>query len=64
MPGFLVALDVAAGDKLHQDQLPAITEAMKMENTIRATDNGKIARIYARAGQRIAANGIMPEFGL
>ena len=62
MPGtiveLLVALDqtIAAGDPL------LVMEAMKMEHTITAPSNGKVAEFFYQAGDLVNNNAVLLEF--
>lgn len=54
MHGKVVALLVAAGDKVHRGQRLAIVEAMKMEHVLVAPQDGVAAEISASEGQQVA----------
>jgi propionyl-CoA carboxylase alpha chain len=62
MPGLVIALNVKAGDDVHQGQILAIVEAMKMENILRAEKSGRIARLATAVGQNLAVDDIILEF--
>jgi propionyl-CoA carboxylase alpha chain len=62
MPGLVIALNVKAGDDVHQGQILAIVEAMKMENILRAEKSGRIARLATAVGQSLAVDDIILEF--
>ncbi|NIM61853.1 MAG: biotin/lipoyl-binding protein, partial [Acidobacteria bacterium] len=47
MPGLLVRLAVAPGDEVKAGEELAVVEAMKMENSLRATEDVKIAKLLA-----------------
>ena len=61
MPGLLVKLHVAEGDKVQPGQPLAIVEAMKMENILRAEKTGKVAKVNAKAGDSLAVDAIILE---
>jgi propionyl-CoA carboxylase alpha chain len=61
MPGLLVALHVAAGDKVEAGQPLAVVEAMKMENILRATKAATVARIDAGVGDSLAVDQVILE---
>ena len=61
MPGLLVALHVAEGDRVEPGQPLATVEAMKMENILRAEKAGTIKSINASQGDSIAADGVILE---
>lgn len=49
----VVTLQVEVGDAVTQGQPVAILEAMKMESTITAPRDGRVAAVVARSGQRL-----------
>ena len=61
MPGLLVALHVAEGDKVEAGQPLAVVEAMKMENILRATKAATIARVDAAVGDSLAVDAVILE---
>ena len=61
MPGLLVALHVAQGDKVEAGQPLAVVEAMKMENILRATKSATVAKIDADVGDSLAVDQIILE---
>ncbi|MDR6127646.1 propionyl-CoA carboxylase alpha chain [Sphingomonas sp. SORGH_AS802] len=61
MPGLLVRLDVAAGDRVEAGQPLAVVEAMKMENILRAGKSGVIKVIEAKAGDSLAVDQVILE---
>ena len=52
MPGVVVAVLVAEGDKVDRDQPLMIMEAMKMEHTIKAAVAGRVSKIHFSVGQQ------------
>jgi propionyl-CoA carboxylase alpha chain len=61
MPGLLVRLDVAAGDKVEAGQPLAVVEAMKMENILRAEKSGRVKAVEAAAGESLAVDQVILE---
>jgi propionyl-CoA carboxylase alpha chain len=61
MPGLLVRLDVAAGDKVEAGQPLAVVEAMKMENILRAEKSGRVKAVAAAAGESLAVDQVILE---
>jgi len=61
MPGMLVKLHVAEGDKVQPGQPLATVEAMKMENILRAEKEGVIAKINAAEGESLAVDAVILE---
>lgn len=53
MPGRVVALLAKEGDEVAAGQGILVLEAMKMENEIRAEQEGRITRIYVEPGQAV-----------
>ena len=56
MPGLLKRLIVKAGDEIKAGEELAVVEAMKMENSLRATDDVTISRILATEGQSLTVD--------
>jgi propionyl-CoA carboxylase alpha chain len=61
MPGLLVSLHVAAGDKVEAGQPLATVEAMKMENILRAEKSGVVAKVNAAQGDSLAVDAVILE---
>ncbi len=61
MPGLLVRLDVAAGDKVEAGQALAVVEAMKMENILRAEKTGVVKAVAAKTGDSLAVDQVILE---
>jgi len=61
MPGLLVSLNVAEGDKVEAGQPLAVVEAMKMENILRAEKSGTVKKVNAAAGESLAVDAIILE---
>ena len=61
MPGLLVRLDVAEGDRVEAGQPLAVVEAMKMENILRAAKTGTVKTITARTGDSLAVDAVILE---
>ncbi len=55
MPGLLVKLPIAIGAKVSAGQTMAIVEAMKMQNELRASRDGIVAKINFKEGDQIDA---------
>ncbi len=62
MPGLLVQLAVKEGQAVKAGQVLAVVEAMKMENALRATGDGVVAKIHAEAGSTLSLEQIILEF--
>jgi pyruvate carboxylase subunit B len=61
MPGNIVEILVAAGDKVAAGDGVLVTEAMKMETQIQAPITGTVARIHVRKGERVNPNEVLME---
>ncbi len=61
MPGLLVALNVAVGDKVEAGQPLAVVEAMKMENILRAEKTATVKSINAKQGESLAVDAVILE---
>jgi 3-methylcrotonyl-CoA carboxylase alpha subunit len=53
MPGKVVAVLVAAGDKVSRGQPLVVMEAMKMEHTITAPADGEVAEVRHGVGEQV-----------
>lgn len=56
MPGLLVDVAVAVGQKVEAGQRLAAIEAMKMENVLLATQDGVVAEVLAKQGESLAVD--------
>lgn len=62
MPGLLVRLAVAAGDAVKAGEELAIVEAMKMENVLRAEQDGTVKELLAGEGDSLMVDQPILEF--
>jgi propionyl-CoA carboxylase alpha chain len=62
MPGLLVRLNVAAGDEVKAGQELAVVEAMKMENSLRAEQDGVVGQCLVEVNQNLEAEQPIIEF--
>ncbi len=62
MPGLLVKLAVEVGDQVKAGEELAVVEAMKMENSLRATNDGIVAKISADVGDSLMVDQAILEF--
>ena len=62
MPGLLVKLAVAVGQEVKEGEELAVVEAMKMENSLRATQDGIVASISAVEGKSLMVDEVILEF--
>ncbi len=56
MPGLLVRLSVGGGDTVKPGQELAVVEAMKMENVLRAEQEGVVKEVHAASGDSLAVD--------
>lgn len=53
MPGVIIEVSVKVGDSVTRGQQVAVLDAMKMHNSIGATQDGVVAEVYVDAGQSV-----------
>ena len=53
LPGVIIAVKVNAGDVVKAGQEVAVLEAMKMENSIEATQDGTVTAVHAAKGDSV-----------
>ena len=54
-PGVVVAIPVEAGDEVHPGDVVAVTESMKMENSLTATVHGRVREVLVSANAHVPA---------
>lgn len=62
MPGLIVAIQVQVGDSIKKGDSLLILEAMKMENVLKATGDGKVKSIKVNNKQNVEKNQVLIEF--
>lgn len=62
MPGLLVKLVAKKGQEVKEGEELAVVEAMKMENSLRAVQDGIVAKISAVEGDSLMVDEIILEF--
>ena len=62
MPGLLVSVAVKPGQEVKAGETLAVVEAMKMENVLKAPQDGKVAIVHANAGDSLAVDQKILEF--
>ena len=53
MPGRIVSINVAVGDRVAAEQVVVVLEAMKMEHNLRATEAGVVKTVHCVTGGRV-----------
>jgi biotin carboxyl carrier protein len=59
VPGTVTHVAVAVGDAVEAGTALVVLEAMKMEHTIRADEDGVVAEIHVSVGQSIDAHTVV-----
>lgn len=59
MPGMVVALKVAVGDRVEAGQSLVVLEAMKMQNELGAPSSGVVAEICCAQGQSVESGALL-----
>jgi propionyl-CoA carboxylase alpha chain len=62
MPGLLVDVAVAVGQKVQAGERVAVIEAMKMENVLFAAADGVVAKVLASKGESLSVDQAIVEF--
>ena len=62
MPGMLVTLAVKVGDQVKAGEELAVVEAMKIENSLRASQDGIVAKISTEIGDSLMVDQVIMEF--
>jgi propionyl-CoA carboxylase alpha chain len=62
MPGLVVSIAVAEGQEVKAGETLAVIEAMKMQNVLRAEQDGTVKKIYASPGATLAVDALILEF--
>jgi propionyl-CoA carboxylase alpha chain len=62
MPGLVMAINVAPGDRVEAGQALATVEAMKMENILRAEKPAVVKEVRATVGESLAVDAVILEF--
>jgi glutaconyl-CoA/methylmalonyl-CoA decarboxylase subunit gamma len=62
MPGVVLCVMVAPGAKVQRGQEVAVLEAMKMENSLRAAQDGIVVEVCVAAGQQVGPGDAILRF--
>lgn len=61
MPGVVIGISVEEGEQVTRGQPLLVVEAMKMEHTLRAPRDGKVANLAVQTGQMVDAGLVLLE---
>jgi propionyl-CoA carboxylase alpha chain len=62
LPGVVRAVHVAIGQEVKAGEALCAVEAMKMENVLRAVEDGIVKAIHAKVGDSLAVDAVIMEF--
>ncbi|XP_060681830.1 propionyl-CoA carboxylase alpha chain, mitochondrial isoform X1 [Hemiscyllium ocellatum] len=62
MPGSVVTIGVAPGDRVTEGQEVCVIEAMKMQNSLAAAKSGKVMKVHCNPGDTVGEGDILIEF--
>lgn len=62
MPGLLKSVAISEGDSVGPGSELAVVEAMKMENVLKSSRFGRIAKLHANAGDTLSVGQIIAEY--
>ena len=63
MPGKVVKLLVAEGQKVEAGDVLLILEAMKMEHSVKAPDSGVVEKVLVSEGEQVDADAVLAVIG-
>jgi biotin carboxyl carrier protein len=63
MPGRVVRVLVAAGDRVTARQGVVVVEAMKMENELRTPRDGTVKQVLVKAGTAVETGAVLVVIG-
>ena len=61
MPGTVIRVAVAAGDRVEPRQTLVVLEAMKMETPIASPYEAVVREVHVREGDRVAGGAVLVE---
>jgi len=64
MPGSIIAVHVAEGDRVHTGQALVVLESMKMHNEITAPHDGVVRKVNCRVGEQVGFGHVLVEIEL
>lgn len=63
MPGLVIDIRVSEGNSIAKGDALVVLEAMKMENVLRAQENGTIKKILVKKGDKVEKGQLLVEIG-
>ena len=63
MPGNILDVKVAVGDKVQEGQLVVLLEAMKMENELFSPAAGSVTAVMVKKGDTVNSNDVLVTIG-
>lgn len=63
MPGLVVKVEVAEGDRVERGQGLVVVEAMKMENELKAESPGRVIAVRVAPGDAVEKDQVLVELG-
>jgi biotin carboxyl carrier protein len=62
MPGMVLSILVKEGDEVKKGDTLLILEAMKMENSLKASADGQVKKVVAVKGTAVEKNQVLIQF--
>ena len=62
MPGSVLKVLVEPGSRVHRGEQLLVTEAMKMETTVQAAQDGEVKAVHIKEGDTIQSDDLLIEF--
>ncbi len=59
MPGMVIGVSIAVGDKVQKGQKLLALEAMKMETVIAAERDGEVAQLHVQSGSQVETGDLL-----
>lgn len=63
LPGTITSINVKMGDEVKRGDTLIVMEAMKMENNIMASSNGRVKAIHVTVGQSVSQDDPLVDLG-